>query len=116
MIELGGRNVKVLHTPGHSPGHLCFYDEANKFLFTGDLIYGGLLYANYPSTDPIAYLASVNKLSQYKPERIFPGHHSQEISPKLIGQIKNELQKLADNNLLCHGSGRFDFDGWSILL
>jgi len=116
VIELGDRSITVIHTPGHSPGHMCFWDETNRFIFTGDLIYKGILYANYPSTDPQAYLQSVNKVSDYKPARIFPGHHSLDVSAELIERIKNALQKLDGDNLLCHGSGRFDFDDWSILL
>ena len=34
-----GGKIKALHTPGHSPGHLCFYDIENKYLFIGDLLY-----------------------------------------------------------------------------
>ena len=116
IIELGDRSIKVIHTPGHSPGHMCFFDEPNQFMFTGDLIYKGILYANYPSTDPQAYLNSVNKVSAYRPTRIFPGHHSLHISAELIDRIKMALQKLDGDNLLRHGSGRFDYEDWSILL
>lgn len=116
IIELGNRNIRVIHTPGHSPGHMCFWDEANRFMFTGDLIYKGVLYANYPSTDPQAYLDSVRKISAYKSARIFPGHHSLDISAELVEHIKNALQKLFDDKLLYHGSGRFDYEDWSILL
>ena len=116
VIELGDRRITVIHTPGHSPGHMCFWDEANRFMFTGDLIYKGVLYANYPSTDPQAYLDSVKKVSAYNPIRIYPGHHSLDVSTGLVGRIKNALQKLDDDNLLCHGSGRFDYEDWSILL
>lgn len=116
IIELGGREIKVIHTPGHSPGHLCFWDNSNQFVFTGDLIYKGILYANYPSTDPQAYLDSVEIVSSYKPVRVFPGHHSLDISAELIERIKNALQKINDDGLLCHGSGIFDYDDWSILI
>lgn len=116
IIELGDRSITVIHTPGHSPGHMCFWDEANRFMFTGDLIYKGVLYANYPSTDPQAYLQSVNKVLAYEPTRIFPGHHFLDISAAFIEQVEIALQKLDGDNLLCHGSGRFDFDDWSILL
>jgi len=61
-------------------------------------------------------LQSVNKVLAYEPTRIFPGHHSLDVSAELIERIKNTLQKLDGDNLLCHGSGRFDFDDWSILL
>ena len=116
VIELGDRKIKVIHTPGHSPGHMCFFDETNKYMFTGDLIYKGTLFANYQSTDPQEYLASVNKLLTYNADRIFPGHHTLNISPEFVEQVKNALQKLNNDNLLCHGSGRFDYDDWSILL
>ncbi|MBQ7336690.1 MAG: MBL fold metallo-hydrolase, partial [Clostridia bacterium] len=116
IIELGDRNIKAIHTPGHSPGHMCFWDETNRFMFTGDLIYKGVLYANYPSTDPQAYLDSVKKVSTYKPARIFPGHYSLDISAELIERIKNALLNLDVNKLLYHGSGRFDYEDWSILL
>lgn len=47
-IDLGGRQLQALHTPGHAPGHLCFWEEATGWLFSGDLVYRGTLYANFP--------------------------------------------------------------------
>ena len=58
-IRLGGETLTVLHTPGHSPGHLCFWEEERGYLFTGDLAYKGMLTAYFPSTDPQAYLQSL---------------------------------------------------------
>ena len=34
VIDLGGRRVEALHTPGHSPGHLCFWEKETGYLFT----------------------------------------------------------------------------------
>ncbi len=115
-IELGGRTVTVLHTPGHSPGHICFWEADRGWLFTGDLVYKGILYANYPSTDPEAYLRSLKKIAQLPVKRIFPAHHSLYIRPGIISEMANELEKLKADGKLCHGSGRFDFAEWSILL
>lgn len=39
VFELGNRTLKIFHTPGHSPGHICVFDETNGYLFTGDLLY-----------------------------------------------------------------------------
>ena len=47
-IDLGGRSVEVLHTPGHSPGHMCFWEAERGWLFTGDLAYKDMLLAYYP--------------------------------------------------------------------
>lgn len=38
-LDLGGRQIQVVHTPGHSPGHCCFYEPERGYLFSGDLIY-----------------------------------------------------------------------------
>lgn len=37
VIDLGGRMLRVLHIPGHSPGHVAYVDEASYMLFTGIL-------------------------------------------------------------------------------
>ena len=60
VIDIGEGQIEVLHTPGHSPGHLCFWEKDKGYLFTGDLVYKDILFAYYPSTDPEVYLASLN--------------------------------------------------------
>ncbi|OWY60563.1 hypothetical protein B7486_68510 [cyanobacterium TDX16] len=41
VITAGGHELGVLHTPGHSPGCCCFYDEASGFVLTGDTLFCG---------------------------------------------------------------------------
>jgi len=40
-ICLGNAILKVIHVPGHSAGHLCFYNENDKVLFSGDVLFSG---------------------------------------------------------------------------
>ncbi len=43
IIKIGDDELKVLYTPGHAPGHVCFYDEKDGIVFTGDtLFYRGI--------------------------------------------------------------------------
>lgn len=114
-IELGGRTVTVLHTPGHSPGHMCFWEERGN-LFTGDLVYKGNLFANYPSTDPEAYLRSLKKIAKLPVKRVFPGHHSLDVQPVLIREMAEEFERLKYVGKLRHGSGLHEFAEWSVLL
>lgn len=41
VIKLGEDELQILFTPGHSPGHVCFYDKAAKFLIGGDVLFNG---------------------------------------------------------------------------
>ena len=115
-IDLGGRTVQVLHTPGHSPGHMCFWEAEKGYLFSGDLVYKGTLFANYPSTDPQSYLASLEKIAELPMKRVFPGHHSLDIQPELVVQMRDAFRLLNADGLLHHGSGKHDYGDWSVLL
>lgn len=116
IIDIGGRRIEVIHTPGHSPGHMCFWEKERGYLFTGDLIYKGMLYADYPSTDPEAYLASLEKVEPLSVKKLFPGHHSMDIHPEIMSRMRKEFSRLKKEGRLCHGSGIYEFDDWSVKL
>ena len=86
-IDLGGRMVAVIHTPGHAPGHMCFWEANTGYLFTGDLVYKDTLTAWFPSTDPKAYLKSLETVSELPAKRVFPAHHSLDIQPELLTRL-----------------------------
>lgn len=115
-IELGGRVIEVLHTPGHSPGHMCFWEAERGYLFTGDLVYKDTLLAYYPSTDPAAYLASLEKIAALPVKRLFPAHHSLDIAPESIFRMRDAFRELNAKGLLHHGSGMFDYGDWAVWL
>lgn len=113
-IDIGRRTIEVIHTPGHSPGHMCFWEKERGYLFTGDLVYKDTLLAYYPSTDPSAYLDSLEKISLLPVKRVFPGHHSLDIEPEIIIRMRNAFRELKNEGKLRHGSGTFDLGGWSL--
>ena len=115
-IDLGGRTVEVIHTPGHAPGHMCFWEAKTGYLFTGDLVYKDILTAWFPSTDPEAYLKSLETVSALPVKRVFPAHHSLDIQPEILTRMRNAFQELKANGKLHHGSGTFDYGDWSVWL
>ena len=116
IIDLGDRKIQALHTPGHSPGHLCFWERERGYVFTGDLIYKDTLFAYYPSTDPQAYLQSLKVIAALPSIRLFPAHHSLDIQPEIAVRMRNAFRELNANGKLRHGSGTFDYGDWAIWL
>ena len=115
-IDLGGRMVAVIHTPGHAPGHMCFWEANTGYLFTGDLVYKDTLTAWFPSTDPKAYLKSLETVSELPAKRVFPAHHSLDIQPELLTRMRKAFRELKANGKLHHGSGTFDYGDRSVWL
>lgn len=115
-LDLGNRSLRVLHTPGHSPGHCCFYEADRGYLFSGDLIYSGCLDAFYPTTDPVQFYHSVQKLQPLDIAKILPGHHQLHLPISLTGQIEDAFAGLEQAGQLRHGSGVFQFGEFSIHL
>ncbi len=77
IIALGELQIKVLHTPGHSPGSVTFYVEDK--LFVGDLIFSGSIgRTDLPKGDYQTLIDSVQKKIFTLPDetKIYPGHGS----------------------------------------
>lgn len=116
MIHLGNRQIKVIHTPGHSPGHCCFYEQERKYLFSGDLIYKGCLDAFYPTTDPLLFFESIQKVKALAIDRILPGHHQLDIPTDLLNKIEAGFHQLSHRGQLKQGGGIFEFSDFQIHL
>lgn len=115
-IDLGGRTITVFHTPGHSPGHMCFLERKTGYLFTGDLVYKDTLFAYYSSTDPQAYLKSLETIALLPVRRVFPAHHTLDIQPEILFRMRDAFRQLDIEGKLHHGSGTFDYGDWAVWL
>jgi glyoxylase-like metal-dependent hydrolase (beta-lactamase superfamily II) len=77
--EVPGWQLVAVHTPGHTPGHLCFHEERSGLLLTGDHVLPRIT-ANvslHPQSDsnPLGdYLASLERLRKYAGSPALPGH------------------------------------------
>ena len=74
-LGLGNISLKVLHTPGHSPGSVSLYWQGQKVLICGDLIFlGGVGRADLPGGDPELLKRSIERVSGLEIEYLLPGH------------------------------------------
>jgi hydroxyacylglutathione hydrolase len=83
MIDLGGRRLRVLATPGHTSTSVSLYDDSRHQLFVGDFIYPGNLYAFLPDASRSAYRDTTkNLLSIIDPAtKVFTAHMANPPAP-----------------------------------
>jgi glyoxylase-like metal-dependent hydrolase (beta-lactamase superfamily II) len=67
-VKLGGRELEVIFTPGHTPDSVVLFDRKNGLLFTGDTFYPGPIYLFVPETDFAAYVRTVARLAALEPQ------------------------------------------------
>jgi glyoxylase-like metal-dependent hydrolase (beta-lactamase superfamily II) len=73
VLELAGRTVTAVHTPGHTSNHLCFLSDG--LLFSGDhVMSGSTVVIAPPDGDMGDYLRSLRAVRRLAPARIAPGH------------------------------------------
>jgi glyoxylase-like metal-dependent hydrolase (beta-lactamase superfamily II) len=95
-IELGGRSLQVIDTPGHTPGSCCFLDAADGRLFSGDTVYEGNLNIQLDSADFTAYPASIDALLAVPSDtRVLPGHYATPVSAGIIRDVRDGLTAMA---------------------
>ena len=75
-LSLGDLSFQVLHTPGHSPGSLCFYFEKEKTLFTGDLLFRGAYgRTDFPTSSAQNLFRSLARIARLPEEcSVLSGH------------------------------------------
>jgi glyoxylase-like metal-dependent hydrolase (beta-lactamase superfamily II) len=76
-IGLGGRDLTVLYTPGHSPDSLCLLDERAGLLFAGDTLITGDFWAHTPDTEIEVFAATLRKLADElagQLRAVYPAH------------------------------------------
>jgi glyoxylase-like metal-dependent hydrolase (beta-lactamase superfamily II) len=95
-IEVEGRRLTAVATPGHTSNHLCFADEASGALFTGDHVMGWSTTVVFPPDgDMAAYLASLAKLQQRDDRIYYPAHGPAIDNPRQLvrGFIGHRMQR-----------------------
>jgi glyoxylase-like metal-dependent hydrolase (beta-lactamase superfamily II) len=79
IVEVGPYRWRAVLTPGHTPGHLCFADDENRILYSGDQIlptvFPGIGLSSDPGDDPVGdYLDSLQRLEPFDEYEVVPGH------------------------------------------
>lgn len=85
VFDLGGRRLTVIHTPGHSMGSVCIFDEQTGYLFTGDNTQAmATALVEDCASNVSTYLASMEKLAALPVKALCTGHMPAVVSPDII--------------------------------
>ena len=109
ILDFDGRVLKFIDTPGHARHHFCIWDKETKSMFTGDtfgISYRDLDHQNdvyvLPSTSPVqfdpeALIQSINRIMEFKPERVCLTHFS-AIKPtqRVVNQLIEGIHFLSN--------------------
>ncbi len=74
VIDLGDRQLRVLHLPGHTPGGIGLWDETAGVLFSGDVIYDAELIDTSPESSVEDYVRTMTRLLDLPVSIVYPGH------------------------------------------
>ncbi|MBQ5714759.1 MAG: MBL fold metallo-hydrolase, partial [Alistipes sp.] len=100
-IKFGNTELKIIPTPGHTPGHVAFFEPASKVLFTGDTLFRESIgRTDLPGGDYSWIMRSIieNILPLGDDVKIYPGHgeisdigHESMYNPFVVEVINNEV-------------------------
>ena len=121
-VNLGGRTLEIIATPGHTPDAICLFDRDNGLLFTGDTYYPAPIWLYRPETDLDAYVASVKKIAALEPQlKLVLGAHNIPVAqPSVLPKLVNAIQavRAGQGEVKPAGDGKaiHTVDGFSFLL
>ena len=121
-IDVGGRVLEILHTPGHAPDSICLLDRDNRILFTGDSFYLAPLYTHIPGGDFDAYAKTAQRLAALAGsiDRALTSHNVPVVDGSYmtaLGQAFADIRSgRAGNYTLSDGLREYFFDGFSVIV
>lgn len=95
-INLGNYQLDVLPFPGHTDDSIVLHEPNQQWLFTGDALYHGELYVDFPNTDMREWKKGLERLATFDLSFVFPGHNQilrgRDIDTEIRTTIDNKMQ------------------------
>ena len=121
-VDLGGRTLEVIATPGHTPDAICLLDRKDGLLFTGDTYYAGPIWLYRPETDLDAYVRSVARIAALAPalHLLLPSHNVPVDDPSQLPKLATAIKKVRAGMVqpVSMGDGKvhYDVEGFVFLM
>jgi glyoxylase-like metal-dependent hydrolase (beta-lactamase superfamily II) len=102
QIPVGDQILSVVHTPGHSPDHVVFWDPASRTAFTGDLVVSGSSVMIHTSRGGHLgqYMASLERVLRLGAVRLLPGHGDAIHNPESVLQGYLDHRRMRERQVI----------------
>ena len=121
-IDIGGRGLEILFTPGHAPDSICLLDRENRQLFTGDTFYLAPLYTHLPGSSFDDYRESAARLAGLADQidSAITSHNVPVVDSaymSALGQAFADIESgAATDFVVSDGNREYRFDGFSVIV
>jgi glyoxylase-like metal-dependent hydrolase (beta-lactamase superfamily II) len=120
VIDLGGRKLQVIATPGHTPDAICLYDKQSRYFWSGDSFYIGPIFLFDNCTNLRDYKKSISIMARYAAlcNRVLPAHNLPVVQPSMVIAAAKDFDQIAsgkrkgkraDGNCLSFDCGKFSY-------
>jgi glyoxylase-like metal-dependent hydrolase (beta-lactamase superfamily II) len=122
VIDLGGRRLEILSTPGHAPDAICLLDREQRILLTGDSFYLAPLYTHLEGSDFLDYADTAARLSGLADDidAAMTSHNVPVVEPAYMTALGDAFAAIesgtADDFVMSDGYREYRFDGFSIIV
>jgi len=122
IIDLGGRKLEILATPGHAPDAICLLDRENRILLTGDSFYLAPLYTHLEGSDFLDYAKTAERLAGLADDidAALTSHNVPVVAPRYMTALGEAFAAIedgtADDYVMTDGFREYRFDGFSIIV
>ena len=121
ILDVGGRKLEILETPGHAPDSICLIDRQNRILFTGDTFYLAPLYAHVDGSDFEDFARSAARLAGLAGEIdiAITSHNVPIVDGEYmiaLGIAFEQIKAGSVEYVVTDGNREYQFDGFSVIV
>ncbi len=102
-IDLGGRELEIIHVPGHTPGSITVLDIRDRVIYGGDPVQDGSIFMFGPQREMHAYLAGMKMLGKMRDEGrldlVYPSHGTCPVTSDIIPKLELAASRILSGEL-----------------
>ena len=108
ILDLGGRRLEVIYTPGHSSDHICILDRDARYLYTGDIYYTGGVTSYLPGGDHDQFIESCGRLVDLDPhyDWLMSAHNEPLVEKEQMKAMHYAATSIKDGTATNYTKGR----------